>query len=295
MEAGAEAAFTQPFLASLPGGLWHSGPDPVRSLGLRAVGRADELFLLDSSGLPPGPRATALLDRCLDEDGLTEQLTVGDREALLLQLRLLTLGDALECLLQCDQPTCGHWMEFDLGVRDLLLPAYHEVKPTYQVSFEADGRSCEVSFRLPVASDLDAAAAAAGSGADRAAALLLHSCVAHAALDGRPVSPADLGPEAVAQLAAAMADRDPQAELVLELTCPDCSHPFHILFDAGSFFLQELESQAAQLLLDVHTLAFHYHWAERDILAMHPGRRESYLRLLAAMFEGGSDDGWAGS
>lgn len=293
MSAETGGASTQLFLASLPGGLWRGGPEPIRSLALRAVGDVDELFLLDSSGLLPGPRATALLDRCLVERGLAEQLTAGDREALLLQLRLLTFGDELECMLQCAQPACGQWMEFELAVHDLLLPAYHEVRPAYHVSFEADGKSCDVSFRLPAASDLNIAAAATSSGPDQVAAVLLHSCVIQAALDGRPVQAENLGPEAAAGVAAAMADRDPQAELVLELACPDCSHPFNILFDAGSFFLQELEAQAAQLLLDVHTLAFHYHWAERDILAMTPGRRERYLRLLATMFEGGSEHGWA--
>jgi hypothetical protein len=38
---------------------------------------------------------------------------------------------------------------------------------------------------------------------------------------------------------------------------------------------------AARLLEEVHVLALHYHWAERDILALTTARRGRYLQLLA--------------
>jgi hypothetical protein len=78
-----------------------------------------------------------------------------------------------------------------------------------------------------------------------------------------------------------MADRDPQAEIELDLACPVCNTAFSVVFDTAEFFLQELDQRAAQLTQDVHTLAWHYHWSERDILQLPRRRRARYLELIA--------------
>jgi len=78
-----------------------------------------------------------------------------------------------------------------------------------------------------------------------------------------------------------MADRDPQAELKLQLQCPTCDLAFSIVFDVASFFLRELDDRALGLLTEVHALASHYHWSERDILEIPAWRRARYLQLVA--------------
>jgi hypothetical protein len=82
-------------------------------------------------------------------------------------------------------------------------------------------------------------------------------------------------------VAAAMLERDPQAEIVLDVTCPSCGHDASTLFDAGSFLAQELSSGKDRLFREVHALALHYHWSEDEILAMSRPRRQRYLALLA--------------
>jgi hypothetical protein len=47
------------------------------------------------------------------------------------------------------------------------------------------------------------------------------------------------------------------------------------------FFLQELDERAAQLTQEVHTLALHYHWSEREIMQMPRRRRTRYLELVS--------------
>ena len=122
--------------------------------------------------------------------------------------------------------------------------------------------------------DADAQLAVGRPGADRIRAALL------AAADGVPVD-VDALPQAVRDaLSEAMGERDAQAQLDLELCCPNCGVPFTALFDTASFFLTELEQRASRLLLDVHTLASQYHWSEAEILSMPPRRREKYLALL---------------
>src|SRR5262245_16396836 len=85
----------------IPVGVWGDGPTPTRELTLRPVEAEDEVFLLDTADeLGSAERATALLARCLvgdagwgDAPALLGRLTAGDREAALLHLRRLTLGD----------------------------------------------------------------------------------------------------------------------------------------------------------------------------------------------------------
>src|SRR4051794_15941488 len=87
----------------LRGGTWSRG-ECLREGVLRPLIGDDEAFLLEvGEAFPPSARTTALLARCLVRLGpfepvtpeLAASLTVGDREALLLHLRHLTLGERL--------------------------------------------------------------------------------------------------------------------------------------------------------------------------------------------------------
>lgn len=274
----------------VPGGVWRDGPSagaslsPVREFELRPVSGTDEVYLLDAAdtGLP-SERATALLARCLpDGERIAPALTVGDREALLLHLRRLTLGETVECVVRCPASGCGEPMDLVLRVSDLLLPAYEEVRASHDLTVQRAGVRYDIVFRLPTAADLDAAAAAAHRDPEAGAAEFLRRCVLHAEADGAPVGVRSLPRAVRAELSAAMADKDPQAELELELTCPSCGTDATTVFDTATFFLGELEQRAARLLHEVHTLAFHYHWNEIDILRLPPGRRAHYLELVAA-------------
>lgn len=274
---------------AIPGGVWREDAQPhdapLRELALRAVSEDDAAFLLDTAdAVLPSARATALLARCLgepDAERTARALTVGDREALLLQLRRLSLGETLECVLRCPAETCGERMELGLRVADLLVPSYEDVKRTYELAFDADGKRYEISFRVPTADDLDNVALIARGDPERGARALLAGCVRNARLDGAHIGVDALAPSVAAMIANAMVARDPQAEIELELTCPVCGQAFAVVFDTASFLLQELDERATQLMREVHTLAWHYHWSERDIFRMPRRRRARYLELVA--------------
>ena len=72
----------------------------------------------------------------------------------------------------------------------------------------------------------------------------------------------------------------PRLDLDLDLECPYCGAIFALPFDTTSFFLQEVRSGSRTLLREFHSLAFHYHWSEPEILALDRGRRRAYLSLL---------------
>ena len=63
--------------------------------------------------------------------------------------------------------------------------------------------------------------------------------------------------------------------------CPGCGHDWQPVFDIARFLWQELHAWALHMLREVDTLAASYHWAEADILALSPRRRQAYLELCA--------------
>jgi hypothetical protein len=275
---------------AIPGGVWSDdsqpGVSPRRELALRPLCGEDEAFLLDSADrLLPSERATALLARCLggaDAESVARALTAGDRESLLLQLRRLTLGETLACVLRCPVERCGERMELELHVADLLVPPYDSVDRTYALATVADGAAYEVSFRLPTSADLDDVALMARRDPERGARALLARCVCGATRDDVEARADVLAPAVVDAIADAMAERDPQAEIELNLECPVCGGAFAVVFDTASFLLQELDERASRLVHEVHTLALHYHWSERDILQMPHRRRARYLELVSS-------------
>ncbi|MEA2464588.1 MAG: hypothetical protein QOJ98_2335 [Acidobacteriota bacterium] len=258
---------------TLPGGRWRNGALERDAL-LRPLRGEDELFLAEEAeGLTPARRTTLTLVRCLERLGdespvsleSARTLTAGDREAILLHLRRATFGEKLTSVLRCPRGGCDERMDLELRVSDLLVAPPDD--PAEVHSLMAEGE--EIRFRLPNGADLEEAAELAQTDVDAAARLLLERCVLSS-----PV------PDASA-LSARMAELDPQAELILELTCTKCERPFTALFDTASFLFGELAARRGSLYREVHQLALHYHWSESDILALTPTRRRRYLDLLA--------------
>jgi hypothetical protein len=249
---------------------------------LRPLDLEDLLSVLDAdAGAPPCERATAVLSRCwMDDPDVVHDLTVGDREALLLHLRRLSLGERLNCLVRCPAEACGQQLELELLVNTLLVPAYDTVHRSYELSLELDGVRFDISFRLPTVRDLECSVALARSNPVDGAREIFRRCVLRAERNGE-VHTAEALPEAVLTgVAAAMAEQDTQAEIELDLTCPACELVFSVVFDTATFFLRELEDRASRILREVHLLAQHYHWSEADIVRMSPRRRARYLELV---------------
>lgn len=276
-----------PALVRLPGGLWHSsgGTQPLREVRLRPVRDEDRAFLLESLDvLPAAERATALLARCVICDGdepVVDELTVGDREALLLNLHRLTFGETMDCILRCPAPDCGKQMELSPRVADLLLSPYETSQPRFEWAALVAGSDFRVVFRLPAAADLTGVAVVASRDSEQGALALLGRCVLAATRDGVPVDVDALPSDVRDSVASEMARNDPQAELELDASCPACGTQFTVMLDAASYLLQMLDAQATQVLREVHVLASQYGWSEADILRMSASRRVRYLDLIA--------------
>jgi len=194
------------------------------------------------------------------------RLPIGDRDARLLDLREGTFGRRAIGMVACVH--CAERVEFALDVAALRVarPATAEG--------EINTGDWAVRFRALNSDDLNAATRDADprrSLADR--------CILEARRSGAPVSVPDLPADALARLAAAMAEHDPQAEVVLEYVCSACGQGGQTLFDIAAFLWEEIRAQAQRLLMEVAALARAYGWREADILEMSAARRRAYLEL----------------
>jgi hypothetical protein len=286
---------------TLPSGIW-TGEDHHREIELCPVRGKDVEEL--SQMLRPKPlaaRATHLLSRCVcrlgSMEGVTAEmmrsLTVGDREAILLALRKLTLGNRIDCVLKCPAAVCGEQMDLELSVDALLLDPYGDVRSEYEVRLERGDKGYLVRFRLPTGADQERAAVLLEKGGqERATDFLLHQCIREVALDDRAADAAPLEewPVFISRtMPGIMAEHDPQAEVMLDVTCPACGQRFQTLFDTASYFFSELGCNSEQLYREVHRLALHYKWSEADILSMSVPKRRLYLNLLEESFASGGD------
>lgn len=193
---------------------------------------------------------------------LPELLSVGERDALLLALRELTLGESLVAVVSC--PSCADLLEVELAAADLRV----EKAPSGAEPLELELEGRRIRFRLPTAADLVAVASAAD--VEEGRALLLERCV----IDG------ELAAEGEEALAGGMAEADPGAWVELELACPGCGEEWSAPFDIVSFFWAEVDACARRLVRDVHALALAYGWRESDVLALSAERRQAYLELV---------------
>jgi hypothetical protein len=221
----------------------------------------------------PVDRALCLLGAAFPEAPWRElaALPVGRRDAALLALREQSFGGTLEGRASC--PACASDLELSAAIADLHTPP-----PPLVDTLATEG--FELRFRLP--DSLDLAAVARFRDPRAARAELLRRCVMEARRGDTPVPPEALPEPVVAQLSALMAEQDPQAEVLFDLTCPACGRDFQAPLDIVSFLWTELSAEAARLLGDIHTLARAYHWREADILAMSSRRRRAYLEMVGA-------------
>lgn len=223
-------------------------------------------------GQHPVDRALTILAAARPEAS-REELTahsVGQRDAQLLSVRQRTFGSRMVGVALC--PDCGESLEFALEAENIRV-SQDEVSTdgTYAIATE----DYELRFRLPNSLDLAAVARSETLGEGRA--LLVERCVLECRRNGVDVEVAALPETVVSALSKAFDERDPQADVQLDLACPACGRSWQMPFDILAYLWAEICAQAQRLLHEVHTLARTYGWREADILSMSAIRRQFYL------------------
>jgi uncharacterized protein (UPF0212 family) len=220
--------------------------------------------------LPPVDRALALLEGALDDELNSEDLRdigLGRRDAWLLDLRELEFGRTIRALAPC--PACGIDIESEFQIDDVRAPF---ADATATAAIEAGGTP--VTLRAPTSRDLSAIAEI--DDVTVAMHILATRCIVSDARRDHDDG-IDAGVDAVEN---ALATLDPQADVVIAMTCPNCGARNAEPFDIAEFLWAETTAWAAQTLADVDVLARAYGWPEREVLALSPWRRQRYVELV---------------
>lgn len=225
---------------------------------------------------PAYQRPLALLSVALPDADPADlvDLSLGRRDAMLLDLRSKTFGAALTSYTSCAH--CQATLHFELDASEILAEGA-QTRGQLAGSVEQDG--FEIRFRPPTTRDL-AATAACGS-IDEGRDVLLDRCVVEATKDGARLPPHELPAELVERVGALIEEMDPLIEVPVNLSCSGCDRETSVVLDIGAFFWEEVAAAAERLLYDVFLLARSYGWKERDILAMGAARREYYLEMAS--------------
>jgi hypothetical protein len=196
-------------------------------------------------------------------------LPVGLRDARLLMLRERLFGPRLQNQAIC--PACSLPVEWETQTTDLLLQEPDPVLPDTDYRLTIEGY--QVRFRLPDSTDLAGLTDAAGAG-------ILLNCITEARLQDQAISPSLLPASVLAALDQRMAELDPQADVRMQLSCPECRHRWEAHFDITTYLWKELDNWAVHLLRDIRTLAGAFGWSEDQVLRLSPFRRQAYINLI---------------
>jgi hypothetical protein len=224
-------------------------------------------------------RGLLMLSYCLPDRSWSQlaAVSVGRRDAMLLELRRATLGPALNAFAVC--PGCAGQLEFAMNPEELGLGLVCDVEADMHTFQQG---SLVVSCRLPDSTDLYAASSCAS--VEEARQTILARCIhsIDAATESAfPAPAAGEIPEAVAEgFEAWVAEQEPASEISLKLECPSCGRRWELALDIVNFFWREIQPAARRIVLEVDALARSYGWGEAEILSMSPARRQLYLEMV---------------
>jgi hypothetical protein len=245
---------------------------------MRPLSAIDVVGVWESgSSLRPADRALSLLAQVFQQTPLDElaSLTLGRRDFHLLSLREKLFGSDIGCFAEC--PECAQRLEFTVNAAEIRV---HDTSEPAAQEFELSTEGYELRFRLINGADL--AAISACEEREAAREMLVRRSVIEAKREGTNIPATELPDQAVATLATRLAERDPMADLLFDLTCPACGHRWQVVFDIAAFLWTEISALAKRLLTEVHLLARAYGWREADTLALSARRRQFYLELIGA-------------
>lgn len=271
---------------ALPHGLYDEDGVCHRDAVLRPLTGREETAL--GSG---GETASSLLAACLERIGgydevdpaMAAALTRGDRAHLLLHLRASMFGDRLSLIVPCPSPSCSALADMDLSIAE-IAPARPAPAPEL---IEADTPDGPARLREPTGEDDEIVAA--GGGDRRARSALLWSRLVVDFAGRGPLAPEQweaLPAPTRHAIAGSLAEASSAPDLVYMARCPSCAALLEVELDPFALLADELRLGADRLVVEVHCLAFHYHWSEAEILALPRARRWRYLDLVRRQVEG---------
>lgn len=288
---------------TLPGGYLDNRGALHRDVEITPLSGCEEELLACKEIYSEALLITEILTRCITRLGtlspvnqeIAHNLLVGDRQFLVLKLRELTFGKKICATIHCPWVDCGSKVDIDFSTKDIPIRESENKGPYYtmelspEASFIGDqGEEYrKVVFRLPNGSDQERILPLISQDEPYALSKLLERCILR-------IGPLKnngngfihkLSPKTQVEIQEEMERIAPKVDLTITGDCPNCNREFEFPFDLYHFFLLEMRIGIEQLYKEVHYLAYHYHWSEREIMGMTRGKRHKYIEILAEEIE----------
>jgi hypothetical protein len=233
------------------------------------------LLLVWETGLQQSliERSLALLELVFPEFSPEKSVlwSIGERDARLLQVRELLFGSTLHNTANC--PFCGTKTEWESLLDSFKLQTIGDATIPNLTDLNHEGY--QIRFRLPNSADLlELADASPDVGTD----VLLQKCIVQAS--HHSLGATDLPVGVKERIIREMEKNDPQANISLQLSCPDCKQEWVLNFDIMQYLWMEIDAWARRTIGDIGLLAYHFKWSENDILGMSRFRRNLYLNMI---------------
>jgi hypothetical protein len=180
--------------------------------------------------VPPGADHTDALER-------VRGLTVAERDAALVSLRKVSLGDRVECEVDC--PACGAKNSVDFLLSQLPVAIEAAFDPGERVEHILSDGTVAV-MRLPTASDQERLLDAPPDTESERRTFLLASVLLRLGAEEGPFDAARVRGLHVGDrraLEKAIEARTPDLDLRMAVTCSACGGAFSAPFDVAAFFL----------------------------------------------------------
>ncbi len=287
----------------LPGGYISREGTVYRDCDLVSLSGREEELLAEKRGPAGAFQVTSILSSCVRRIGsispVTEEvarsLLVADRQFLLLRLRQITFGEQVRATIFCPWPDCSKKTDIDFLISDIPVIESKDKGPVYKMELSEDAAITddhgtvyrEIAFRLPNGGDQEAVSPYIYENEANALNMLLGRCIKNI---GPFMPPGEemvkrLSPLARMEIEAHMEAVAPKIDLTMETRCPECGRGYTAPFDLQEFFFGELRISLDLLYREIHYLAYHYHWSEKEIMEMSRQKRHKYIDVLADEIE----------
>lgn len=287
----------------LPGGYWDTNGSCYRDIDIRALTGREEEILAGQGAESTASVITDIISRCLVRIGpiseiskdIARGLLVADRQYILLKLRGITFGDRVQATVGCINPDCGSKVDIDFSLNEIPVKQIGVDSPVHSIELTEksalkmpDGKvRRDILFRLPDGSDQEILSPLIFRNESLALSMLLERCILQIGEIYNPPGEVIslLSPMARFEIEKAIESAAPRLDLSMSVTCPECRREFEIPFDLQEMFFGEFRDNLDLLHREVHCLAYHYHWSEREIMEMPKSKRETYIEILSNELE----------
>ncbi len=198
--------------------------------------------------------------------------SIGERDARLLHIREKLFGTVFQNTSNCT--ACGQKMEWETPIDVLKLQTIkNEVRVT---PIDLVHNEQQISFRLP--NSFDIIETINQSNNEGQVDQLIQKCIIDTNLTKEKQD--DISEELKNKLLQKMEEKDPQANIVVNLSCSECNNEWNATFDIMQYLWTEINEWAIRLMQDIYLLAKNFNWTEDAILGMSRFRRNLYINMI---------------